>query len=174
MRRVHSKHHLTDEQFAACLDGTPLQADSQAHLGACDKCRIEMQLFQESMTSFGAAASGWSKSQPVPSLRPVVLARPVRSAGLGLQWALAAMLLVGVGVPVLIHTEHLNNERRSQAAAEAAAASSDSDLQIAQDNAMLNSVNMALSSADPSPFQQYDLPTGPRSRSTFHAPARDQ
>lgn len=171
MKGLNLENHLTDEQFTACLDGTPPQVELQTHLGACEQCQTEMEIFQTSLANFGGAAFGWSKARPVPSLRPVVLAKRRVSIAIGLQRAVAAMLLVGVGVPILVYTEH---HRHPISKSVATSSSDDSESQIAQDNAILASVDRVLASTDPSPFQQYDLLLGPQKRTTSHTPSRAQ
>ncbi len=164
---TYLKGHLTDEQFAECLDGSPLRSDLQAHLGQCEPCRLEMELFQTSVADLSAASLQWSRAQPLPSLRPLVAAQAKRSLVISLQWAVAAMLLVGLGVPAYVPTEGQNHANRLVRAQPAAA---DSEGESASDTALLQSVNVALAGADPSPLQEYRL-EAPGLKNTLQASA---
>lgn len=143
--------HLTDAQFSECLTAAAPVPAIQAHLAQCDECRMELGVFLASMDDFSAAAMEWSKAQPVVSPR----AKIARTATLAapLRWAVAAALIAAVGVPVAVRHER-------QGAAVVAGIDSDagdSAAQIAQDNRLLESVDVALGQNDPSPFEEYRL-----------------
>jgi anti-sigma factor RsiW len=145
---------LTDDQFAECLGGEYPSPETQAHLACCEACRAEMNLFRGSVDDFSTAAMGWSKSQPVISPRTQAATgarspRPAfRYAPLG--WAMAAAVALAVGVPLAVHHQHADVTAN-------VTAEDDSPAQIAQDNSLLQSVNVALGSADPSPLSEYRL-----------------
>ncbi len=145
--------HLTDAQFSEMLfsEGVAVEPAIRAHLAQCDQCRTELGMFLAAMDDFGAAAMEWSNAQPVVSPRATVrrptMARPLR-------WAVAAALVAAVGVPVAMHRE------RPDAAPVVAGIDfdgGDSQAQIAQDNRLLQSVDVALAESDPSPFEEYRL-----------------
>ena len=157
-------NHLTDEQFAECLTATAPVPAIQAHLAQCDQCRTELGVFLSSMDDFSAAALDWSKSQLALNPR-AKLARPQQPMVAPLRWALAAALIAAVGVPVAMHHERVVNVAVAEAPAE------DSPAQIAQDNNLLRSVDVALGESDPSPYREYGLDV-PQKRTRARAQTR--
>ena len=147
--------HITDRQFAECLDGTPFQAAVWTHVEACERCRRELEQFSDAISNFNLSASNWSRAQPVPSLHVIADRKPGRSLAAPLQWALAAVLLVGFALPVFGPSPLDNvvaiHAVRSQPAAV------DDERQIAQDNELLQSVDGVLARTEPSPFEEYRL-----------------
>jgi hypothetical protein len=157
-----SQQHLTDDQFAACLAGESPTADVRAHLAACDLCREEASLFFSSVESLDKTTLAWSKDQPSVSPRAHVF-QPARSfLAPSVRWvAVAALALVSVAVLLQRDYRDYRSYRTTPDAAVAtASAPSDSAAQIAQDNKLLASVNMALAGTEPSPFSEYGLETG--------------
>lgn len=156
--------HLTDEQFAECVAECAVVApgsECEAHLRECSQCREELTRFAASMEDFSRAAFGWSETQPAVSLRAKAGPQSGRSWLAAAGWAVAAAVLLGAGLPLAIH-----HDRRPAAAAEAAAVDGpdDSDAQIAEDNELMRSVNMAIGDNDSSALRGYGLQTGQRTR----------
>ena len=146
----HKTQHLSNEQFAECLTAEYPQPAVQSHLAGCDACREELGVFMASVDDFSHAALGWSRAkQETPRL---ALKAARRSLFQPVQWALACVLALAVGVPVALHIDH---DRAITSAGNAA--SDDSDAQIAQDNRLMQSVDGALDQNDPSPYQEYHL-----------------
>jgi hypothetical protein len=85
-----------------------------------------------------------------------------------LRWALGAALIAAVGVPVAVHHERAH-EGGTLVLVEAEAA--DSPAQIAHDNKLLRSVDVALGESDPSPYQEYGL-ADPQKRRRARAQTR--
>jgi len=73
--------------------------------------------------------------------------------------ALAAALLIVVGLPAWNHDHQVLSARGPATAA----APDESAVQIAQDNQLLESVNVALNTNDASPLPEYRLLGSPRS-----------
>jgi hypothetical protein len=149
-----STGHLTDDQFAECAAMEP-SAASEAHLLECAQCRQELIGFTASIDEFSRAAFGWSEAQPSVSLRAA--ARPRASdwyAPAG--WALAAGLVLAACVPFALHRDRHPNAPAETALSDAP---DDSDAQIAEDNRLMQSVNMAIGSNDPSMLREYGLQT---------------
>jgi hypothetical protein len=154
-----TSQHLTEDQFAELLSGgTPAPAVA-AHLGMCDLCREELNMFLTSVDSLGKAAIEWSRSQPVAHPRTTLWKRDRFIFSPQLGWAIAGALLLAIGVPAMLHDRRPTASSRGEAAI---AASEDSPAQIAQDNRLMESVDSALQSTDPSPFREYGLQTGPQ------------
>ena len=158
---TNATKHLTDEQFAECLSGEPPSRETQSHLATCDACRGEVEIFYGAVGDFSEAALDWSKSQPSVSPRAVA-SRPSMAAPL--RWALAAVLLLAVGVPAALHREHAETE----------SAPGDSPAQIAQDNTLLQSVDVALADSDPSPFREYGIADTPQKNSKSRLESRNR
>jgi predicted anti-sigma-YlaC factor YlaD len=147
--------HLTDEQFAECAMSAP-SAASRAHLADCSHCRQQLSNFQSSITDFSAATLGWSESLPAASLRPMLHAQRRKPMFAAAGWAVATALILSVAVPAIWHHDH------PQSAPSETAQQEDSDAQIAQDNQLLQSVNVAIGVDDSSPIKEYGL-QAPRS-----------
>jgi predicted anti-sigma-YlaC factor YlaD len=153
--------HLTDDQFTECVIGAP-NAESEAHLLTCADCRQELNRFNASVGDFSRATLAWSEAQPAVSLRAASLSQSRHPMFVHARWALAAVFLLIVGVPVVWHGNH-STTVPADTAAVSAAAPDDSDAQIAQDNQLMQSVNVAIGRA-PSPFQEYGLQESRRVR----------
>jgi hypothetical protein len=152
--------HLTDEQFAECAI-VALSPESEAHLRECSQCREELTRFSASMDDFSRAAFGWSETQPVVSLRAVTQRQAGRGWLVPATWAMAAAFVLAVGLPRVIH-----HDRQPAAPANAAVVdgSDDSEAQIAEDNRLMRSVDMAIGVNDSSELRGYGLQTGRHAR----------
>jgi predicted anti-sigma-YlaC factor YlaD len=158
--------HLTDDQFTECLIDNAPSGAAEAHLAACPQCRAELSRFLVSVDDFSSAALAWSYAQPAVS--PRAIAAAARPAFLTpARWAIAAALLIVLGVPLVRH-------HNDDAVSTAAATAEDTEAQIAQDNRLLQSVNVAIAVDDSAPLRQYQLTRITRSRIAPRSPsARD-
>lgn len=156
---TESSAHLSEEAMNDVLIGLG-SPESEAHIGTCAECRSQLQAFQANMQLFNQTSLAWSETRSatlgtiaVPKRNKILLA----SAG----WALAATVLLGVGVPMWMH--NLDSVKHGgQAATAPVAAQQDSVEQIAQDNELMHSVDMALSSSEVSPISEYQTIERPR------------
>ena len=148
--------HLNDDQFAECLTASTPRPSVQAHLAQCDACRLELGLFLSSIEQFSAAALQWSKAQPSSNLQSSLggSLAPRSQLFAPVRWALACAAILAVAVPVALHR---NQPEVYSGGAAFISDSSDSPTQIAQDNRLLQSVDLVLGQADPSPWQEYRL-----------------
>jgi hypothetical protein len=144
--------HLTEEALDDVLIGIGAP-ESEAHLASCSLCREKLTDFRTNVSAFNRASVAWSEAEAMK--RPV--AAP-KAAGIWhivspFEWALAALLFLSVGIPVW------NREHRGAVPenAESLAESADSEVQIAQDNALMKSVDSALSADDISPLRDYQM-----------------
>lgn len=156
--------HLTDEQFAACVAECASVApspESEAHLRECSTCREELARFSASMEDFSRAAFGWSETLPAVSLRAEARPQAGQSWLAPATWAVAAAVLLAAGVPMVIHHDR---EPAAPAGVAVVDGPDDSDAQIAEDNQLMRSVNMAIGANDSSPMQEYGLQAGRRPR----------
>jgi hypothetical protein len=152
--------HLTDEQFAECAIVAP-SPESEAHLRECPQCREELTRFSASMDDFSRAAFAWSETRPVVSLRAATRPQAGRGWLVPATWAMAAALVLAAGAPMVIHHDR---QPASPANAAVVDGSDDSDAQIAEDNQLMRSVNMAIGVNDSSALRGYGLQTGRRAR----------
>ncbi len=159
-------HHLSDEQFSALLTGDRLDQAGQRHVAECARCRAEVEQFTSSVDLFSSASAAWAESRPAaPSLVPVSRSRERRALYMPVGWAVAAAMLVTLGLP------EWNRRHASVGDTEVAttASTSDSAAQVAADNQLLQSVNVALSSNEDSPLPEYRLSGYDHSASRFAA-----
>lgn len=147
--------HLTEEQFAECAL-TPDPA-SEAHLATCAPCRAELAAFAAAMNDFGMMATRWSEAQPRVSLRAVQQAKPHVLHHPAMRWALAGVLLVAVGVPVVLHGDRAPENANDASTTSQMPVVDDSQAQIDQDNQLMQSVNVALSAPEPPFLAEYGL-----------------
>jgi hypothetical protein len=150
--------HLSEEAFNDVLIGlgTP---ESDAHLAVCSTCSNHLRQFRIDIESFNETTLAWSEARPTASLRATRRSkvRPVMYSPLG--WALAAVLLIAIGIPVRSH--YLSSLGRASVQAPAP---EDTQAQIAQDNDLLRSVDVALNENEESPISAYHLSETPHPR----------
>jgi hypothetical protein len=157
--------HLSEEAMNDVLIGMG-SPESEAHVAACGECRAQLQAFQAEMNLFNETSLAWSeaRSATLGALEP-----PKKHASMWVpaNWAFAAALMLAVGIPVWMHN-HGPVKYQEQVATAPAAAQQDSAEQIAEDNELMRSVDMALSSGEESPLSEYQITErsheGPKAR----------
>ncbi len=156
--------HLTEDQLTDCMIEDHPDPGCQTHLAHCEECRLRLKLereaFQTSIAGFNSASLAWSESRPSLSLRAKAASQAANSVYTPMRWALATVALALVALPIW------NHDRRATPAGSQPAVSSpdDSASQIAQDNQLMQSVNLALARNEPSPFNEYRLTVDQPSR----------
>jgi hypothetical protein len=145
--------HLSEEAINDVLIGlgTP---ESDAHLAHCSICSSKLTEFHSEMEAFNRSTLAWSEARPMGRLAEAPMSKVREAMFSPLVWALAATILVAIGVPLWNHGGHhppLNN------ASVPVSVSQDSEAQIAQDNDLLRSVNVALNENEESPISEYHL-----------------
>jgi uncharacterized protein HemX len=121
------------------------------------------------MKAFNQATLAWSEAKPQAKLDTVAKRRVHWIAASPLSWALAAALLLAVGFPGWRHVQPA-----AKHASVPAPAHEDSEAQIAQDNDLLQSVNVALNQGEESPVAVYHLSEAPHPRSKTRPELRTQ
>ena len=150
--------HLNDDQFTDLLIGGALTEDCQRHLSKCAVCRSEAEKFTNSVGMFSTTSLAWSRTKPQQkSLRTIARWTSARAGFAPIGWALTAALLIAVGVPAW-NDSHPNLHLH----APATQAPADSLAETAQDNQLMQSVNLALNTSDASPLPEYRLVEGSR------------
>jgi len=191
---MNSTMHLTEDQIDDVLMGD-VAAERAAHLAACEDCKLRVEEFETPIASFKAVSLAWSERRS--ATLPSKLVMPVSSAWQrGAGWAAAAVLLVGIGVPVARHetrgTQVVASKEVSLAgsgvAAQAAVAtavresgpgvvapaSGKSAAQIARDNQMLQTIDRELDASVQSPADAFGLEAtgGPSAGHGRYAPVQ--
>ena len=153
--------HITEDQLTEMVIEGQMPAPCRAHLQECVACseRLsrELELFGSSVDAFNASTIAWSRSRPVPVQRPRKASAPAQRWFAPAALAFAAAAVAMIAVPVW-------HPHPRDVAPVAAVASGDSATEIAQDNALMQSVNVALNASEPSPLDEYNLAvtSGPR------------
>jgi len=163
--------HLSEEALNDVLIGLGSPGD-EAHLVACPACRARRADFRAQVQAFGESSLAWSEARAAAMPRPSKwqAARRVPIPALGL--ALAAMLLVAVAAP-LWHHFNSSGPSSSGAVVPPVSASGDSEAQIAQDNELLRSVDVALNTDAVAPLNPYGFsPYGFSDKPRPHSKAR--
>jgi hypothetical protein len=159
--KSESSAHLSEEALDDVLIGLS-SPESEAHLAVCNVCRGQLEDFQSRVLVFNQTSLAWSESKPAISLRPKVEAKARRQRFVPLELAMAATLLLVIGIPVWNHEHNQTSDQPVPVAQNSTQA--DSEVQIAQDNDLLRSVDAALSTNDESPISEYHLAVKPHSR----------
>jgi hypothetical protein len=173
---IDNSKHLSEEQFSDFAFGAEPFGDAAAHLAECPQCSEELAKFVAAMTEFGVAALGWSESRSPLSMRQLALKATPRPRFVVATWALAAGFLLAAGTSIMTHRENSSVPEVSSTAVAAPAvqAADCSETEIAQDNKLMQDVNMAIGTGEPSPFRQYGLTRVDASRSRSHMGSRSQ
>jgi hypothetical protein len=116
------------------------------------------------MDDFSRAAFAWSETRPVVSLRAATRSQAGRGWLAPATWAMAAAVVLAAGVPMVIHHDRQPSAPANAAVVDGSAGSDDSEAQIAEDNQLMRSVNMAIGVNDSSALRGYGLQTGRRAR----------
>ncbi len=133
--------HITEDQLTEMVIEGQMPAACRAHLQECVACseRLsgELELFGSSMDAFNASTMAWSRSRPAP-------VQHVRRASASARLWFAPAALTFAAAAVALITVPVWHTHTPDAAPIAAVASGDNAAQIAQDNALMQSVNVAL------------------------------
>lgn len=170
---TRSTDHLTADQIDDALIGD-LAEVCATHLTGCQACRLRLAEAAAPLASFNAVSLAWSERQsatlplrPLSSTRAAWLPRALWAA------SAAAVLALGIAVPVLHHSESDNAAASYGAAAPTLMASTGPvdnpvaarEEQIARDNQMLQNIDRELTTPA-SLDQEYGLQTVGRNTST--------
>ena len=152
--------HLSQEALNDVLIGFGTSS-SEAHLAACAVCRGQLEAFCSDLQMFNQSSLAWNQARSTTMPHP---AQPQHAIFTLLGWALAAMLLLAIGIPVWNY-EHRSYLSSSPVAVQnnnpaPVATTNDAETQIAEDNHLLREVNEALSVNEASPFAEYHLAEG--------------
>ena len=177
---MNATMHLTQDQMDDVLMGDAA-AEPAAHLATCTACRAQVTEFEASMASFQAVTLAWSERRSATLSSRLV--GPVSPAWQrGASWAAAAaVLLVGIAVPLTRHEMRGTQVVASHGAAPvglsgqvasakgqvrtvghetagvATAKAGSPAAQIARDNQMLRTIDRELDASVQSPADAFEL-----------------
>lgn len=165
-----SSPHLSEEALNDVLIGMQ-SVQSELHLASCPECRAKIEAFGSDMNIFNDASLAWIESASSATPRPVVLRpKPRRLALLSIGWAAAALLLIAIATPLWYEVDHsLKSPASFNQGAPAVERTEDSEAQIAQDNELMEAVNVAMNPNETSALNEYDLFGGTHPRRTARA-----
>ena len=161
--------HLTEEAMNDVLIGLSLP-ESDAHLAACPVCSGQLEEFRSQMQLFNQTTLAWSEARPGVNLRTGSSRKVYQGIFAPAVWALAATVLLAVGLPIW---NHFHRSYRNYAVV-LPAAPGDNATQIAEDNDLLRSVNAALNDNEVSPLTEYHLADEPHPRRKARPEVRTQ
>lgn len=148
--------HLSEEALDDVLIGLST-AESDAHLAICGACRSRVEAFQSGLQAFNQASLAWSEARPIPTttISPQAAAKSKAHSAMfaPLGWAMAATMSLMIGIPIW-NRDHPTPSIHEPTVVVTAA---DSEAQIAQDNELLKSVDMALNTNEESSLNEYHL-----------------
>jgi hypothetical protein len=150
--------HLSEEAINDVLIGLGT-AESDAHLAVCSICNSHLKQFRVEMEAFNETTLAWSEARPTASLRATRRSKVRAAMYSPLGWALAAVLLIAIGIPVRSHYQSSLDRASVQAPAPG-----DTQAQIEKDNDLLRSVDVALNENEESPISAYHISEAPRHR----------
>ena len=164
---ISTNGHFTNDEFTELLISGALSEERRSHLSQCDRCRQDAEDFTLSVGIFNTTSLAWSETRPKKSLRATARSQVRRALYFPVAWALAAALFILVGIPVWNHSHQLafSHQARTTSAP-------DDSADIAQDNELLQSVNVALNTEDASPLPEYRLYDRPRKATHVDARTR--
>ena len=156
-----SVEHLSEEALDDFLIGLN-SPESEMHLAVCPLCRDKVHTFRSDLKTFNSASLSWSESKPLLDLRPLV-AHPspkawLNAPGLATRWAMALVMLLLLGGALLRYQRYAGQENNASVAPHIV----DDEAQIAQDNQMLQSVEMALNDNETPAIAEYHLSDAPQ------------
>ena len=155
----HDSEHLSEEALDDVLIGLG-SAEAEAHLAACSRCSDTLRQFQAKMGSFNQASLAWSEARPVPEAMSKAVARlnaKPRGVIAPLSWAMAVVVVAALGFQIWTYELHRPSTAPVASVSQPNDLEVQSEVQIAQDNQLLQSVNAALSASDVLPASEYGL-----------------
>ena len=156
-------HHLTHEQLCDVLLASSAHIPEQEsfaveaaedHLRNCLLCSAELQNLRASLSLFRHATHSYAEAVYArPAINKASIAPSPRTISHVRYWAIAALLLVVVLLPLSLHRQH------ASVAPEPAAAAIVSSQTTESDEALLEGIAQDLSTSVPSPMQPLADPT---------------
>ena len=159
-------NHLSEEALDDVLIGLGSH-ESHAHLAVCPECRSQVATFRGDIGLLNAASMAWSQSRIAKPLPSAPAARVLHAAFVGWAVAVAALLLMAVGI-----WRHRPDSTPDQANSVQLSRPADSPDEIAQDNQLLEAVSLAISPVEASPIEEYKIMESPRPYTKAYSKSR--
>jgi len=159
------KNHLSEEALDDVLIGLG-SAESHAHLVVCSECSDRVKRFLGDVALFNAASMAWSQSRmPRPQT-----SRPLhgRLNATFVGWAITAVALLVMAFGIWHHRPKPAPPQANTVQPQP----TDSAVQIAQDNQLLQAVNAAISADEASPIEEYKILENPDPYPKAHSKKR--
>ncbi len=151
--------HLSVEAMNDVLIGLG-SPESETHLLACQACRAQLQSFNSDIRLFNRTTLKWSEMQSATMPSPIPAPRPRLGIFAPAGLALTASILLATGILAWHH-----NPGASQNFANTPTATQQDDpVQIATDNELMRSVDMALSAGEAAPLGELRIAQRPHPR----------
>lgn len=155
--------HLSEEVMNDVLIGLS-SPESHAHLAACAFCRSQLEEFRADMQLFNRTSLAWSEARSATMLRPAATSIISNAVLVRVTLVVATTVLAAVGLFVWSHNHRPQESIAYTHAVTPAVSPEDSEAQIEQDNDLMRSVDVALSSSDESPILEYHMSDGRQPR----------
>jgi anti-sigma factor RsiW len=152
---LFATRHLTQEVLLG-----EHRPDLETHLAACPSCRSQVKEFRSTMSLFNQASLAWSEAKSNSLNRDLREHRTPFRMSARAVWtsaSVAVLLLAGlVGTRLQHHPETLSASSPTVSQPSLTADSDASrDNEIASDNAMLQQIDAAINTPEPSPQELY-------------------
>jgi len=176
--------HLTEDELEEVLLGLECE-ESDEHLAACAVCRGQLEEFRESLELFNQASMAWSEAKSNSMNRDLAEHRIPFRMSVRTLWTCASVLVVLLaGVIGLGERRHAETEAGTTLRAGAVLnppteaqpmdAANDATREIASDNAMMQQIDAAINSPEPSPSELYgSVAAGSKARANHAGPVRN-
>jgi predicted anti-sigma-YlaC factor YlaD len=151
---------MTEQEFTDLLIGVPVHAGVQEHVANCRDCAERLDVFEGAVHEFSSASLRWIEARPTTSLREVARQSARRATQVRYGWAVSGLVTVLLAIPIWTHTHRNVGGMQNEVGLANQAGVENSQAQIARDNELLKSVDVALSDAGPWPLQQFGMDTG--------------
>ncbi len=182
---ISSNTHLSEQELDDVLLGDASPAATE-HMATCELCRAQLQPFEATVAAFNAGSIAWAQAKSNTISRDLSGATPSGSRLRPFAWAAGVAMIAGIAFS-LSASLHFNSAADStretahlstiQATAALPAPGSAPEMagnlanDIASDNAMLNDIDSAISTPEPSPlkpFRRTSAHTGPAPHTSSH------
>ncbi len=152
--------HLTEDELEEVLLGLDAP-DSEDHLAVCAICRGKVEDFKGSLELFNQASMAWSQAKSNSLNRDLAEHRIPFRMSVRAVWTCASVLVLLLAGLVDVGEHRQQADRTAHVAAladqpaQTADPSTSDSSEIASDNAMMQQIDAAINTPEPSPAQLY-------------------
>ena len=173
-QQEYTSRHLTEDELEEALLGLH-SAESDEHLASCALCRNKIEEFRGSLELFNQASMAWSEAKSNSLNRDLAEHKIPFRMSMRAVWTCAwvfVVLLAGiVGLDERHHqaAEADSAQRAAATSPQSSPGSSTALGEIASDNAMMQQIDAAINTPEPSPAELYGRSTTPANERFVHA-----